>query len=123
MTINIELKPDEELALFERARLSGRDPALYVRMLIQDDIQSFLRSSGQDEAAAEGAAALDALIDHQFVADCEGGNRREGHPDDRGGATEALEDPRISRPGDHRRAGGPLLNGPLFFRFQRAHQI
>ena len=28
-------------------------------------------SSGRDDAAAEEAAALDALIDHEFVAECE----------------------------------------------------
>jgi hypothetical protein len=71
MTINIELKPDEERALFERARLSGRDPAQYVQKLIRDDIHSPSRSTGRDEAAAKEAAALDALIDHEFVADCE----------------------------------------------------
>ena len=71
MTINIELKPDEEQALCERARLSGRDPAQYVQKLIRDDIQSRPRPSGPDEIPAEEAAALDALIDHEFVADCE----------------------------------------------------
>jgi hypothetical protein len=71
MTINIELKPDEERALLDRARLSGRDPAQYVQKLIRDDIQAILRSSGRDEASAEGAAALDPLIDHEFVAECE----------------------------------------------------
>jgi hypothetical protein len=60
MTINIELKPDEERALTQRARLSGRDVVQYVQKLIRDDIHSLPRSSGQDEAAAEEAAALDA---------------------------------------------------------------
>jgi hypothetical protein len=71
MTINIELQPDEERALCERARLSGRDPAQYVQKLIRDDIQSPPRSSGRDETSADEAAALDALIDHEFVAYCE----------------------------------------------------
>jgi hypothetical protein len=71
MTLNIELKPDEERALLERARLSGRDPAQYVQKLIRDDLQSSPRSSGRDEASPEEAAALEALIDHEFVADCE----------------------------------------------------
>jgi hypothetical protein len=71
MTINIELKPDEERALLERARLSGRDPTQYVQKLIRDDIQAPARPSGRDEASAEGAPALDALIDHEFVAECE----------------------------------------------------
>lgn len=46
MTINIELKPDEERALLERARLSGRDPAQYVQKLIRDDIQATPRPVG-----------------------------------------------------------------------------
>ncbi len=71
MTLNIELKPDEERALLERARLSGRDPAQYVQELIRDDIQSLPRSSSRDDAAAKEAADLDALIDHEFVAECE----------------------------------------------------
>jgi hypothetical protein len=71
MTLNIDLKPDEERALLERARMSGRDPVQYVQELIRDDIRSLPRPSGRDEAAAKEAAALDALIDHEFVAECE----------------------------------------------------
>jgi hypothetical protein len=71
MTINIELKPDEERALLERARLSGHDPAQYVRKLIRDDIQAIPRPIGRDVVSAEGASALDALTDHEFVAECE----------------------------------------------------
>ena len=71
MTINIELKPDEERALIERARLSGQDPTQHVQKLIRDDIQAMPRLSGRDVASAEGAAALDALTDHEFVAECE----------------------------------------------------
>jgi len=71
MTINIELEPDEERALLERARLSGRDPAQYVQKLIRDDIQAIPRPLGRDGVSAEGAAAIDALTDHEFVAECE----------------------------------------------------
>jgi hypothetical protein len=71
MTLKIELKPDEERALLERAQLSGRDPAQYVQKLIRDDIQAIPRLNNQDEASDEGAGALDALIDHEFVAECE----------------------------------------------------
>jgi hypothetical protein len=73
MTLNIELMPDEERALLERARLSGRDPVQYVQKLIRDDIQALPRSSEPHEASAREAdsAALDALIDHEFVAECE----------------------------------------------------
>jgi hypothetical protein len=72
MTINIELKPEEERALIERARLNGRDAVQYVQKLIRDDIQGFSRSSAQDEALAGSVTApLDLLIDHEFVAECE----------------------------------------------------
>jgi hypothetical protein len=71
MTINIELEPDEERALLERARLSGRDPAQYVQKLIRDDIQAIPRLLGRDGVSAEGAAAIDAFTDHEFVAECE----------------------------------------------------
>jgi hypothetical protein len=72
MNINIELKPDEEHALLERARLSGRDPVQYVQKLIRDDIQALARSSAQDEVSAMVVTApLDLLIDHEFVAECE----------------------------------------------------
>jgi hypothetical protein len=71
MTLHIELKPDEENALLERARLSGWDPVQYVQKLIRDDIQAIPRSSDRHEASAEWAVALDALIDHEFVAECE----------------------------------------------------
>jgi hypothetical protein len=71
MTIDIELKPDEERALLERARWSGRDPAQHVRQLIRDDIQAISRSIRRDEASPEEATTLDTLIDHEFVADCE----------------------------------------------------
>ena len=64
MTINIELKPDEERALLERARLSGRDPGQYVQNLIRDHIQASPHGSAPD-------AILDDLIDHEFLAYCE----------------------------------------------------
>ncbi len=64
MTINIELKPDEERALLERARLSGRDAGQYVQKLIRDHIQVPPHGSA-------GNAILDDLIDHEFVAYCE----------------------------------------------------
>ena len=64
MTINVELKPDEERALIERARLSGRDPGQYVQKLIRDHIQASPHGSTPD-------AVLDDLIDHEFLAYCE----------------------------------------------------
>jgi hypothetical protein len=71
MTIHIELNPEEERALLERARLSGRDPVQYVQKLVRDHIQASPEVSARDEDSVEGTATLDDLIDHEFVADCE----------------------------------------------------
>jgi hypothetical protein len=40
MTINIELKPDEERALRERARTSGREISEYVHQVLTEHIRS-----------------------------------------------------------------------------------
>jgi hypothetical protein len=40
MTINIELKPDEERELRERARTSGRDISEYVQQVLTEHIRS-----------------------------------------------------------------------------------
>jgi hypothetical protein len=69
MTIHIELKPEEELALHERARLSGRDPVQYVQKLIRGHIQASPAVNTRVEDSAEATATLDDLIDHEFVAD------------------------------------------------------
>jgi hypothetical protein len=61
MTIHIELTPDEERALLEQARLSGRDPAQYVRDIVR----------GHVSRAQASATALDSLLDHDFLAYCE----------------------------------------------------
>ena len=71
MTINIELRPDEEKALLERARLSGRDPVQYVQNLIRDHIQAPPHEGTGDVASVKRATTLDDLIDHEFVAYCE----------------------------------------------------
>jgi hypothetical protein len=71
MTINIELGPDEEKVLLERARLSGRDPAQYVQKLIRDHIQAPPHEGAGHVVSAKRATTLDDLIDHEFVADCE----------------------------------------------------
>src|SRR5262245_1794947 len=68
MTIHIELKPEEEQVLLERARLSGRDPAQYVQELVRDHIQAAPRGAGSDGGHVKG---IDDLIDHEFVAYCE----------------------------------------------------
>jgi hypothetical protein len=40
MTIHIELKPAQDQAFLERARLSGRDPARYAQQIIRDHLAS-----------------------------------------------------------------------------------
>ena len=60
MTVQIELTPDEERLLWERARLTGPDPVQYARRIIQERI-----------APTNGSEAIvDDLIDHEFVAHC-----------------------------------------------------
>lgn len=71
MTINIELGPEEERALLERARMSGRDLAGYVRRILQEHIRPPGQGSGQDEAADEVTPTLEDLIDYEAIASCE----------------------------------------------------
>lgn len=59
MVIHIELRPEEEKALLERARLAGRDPSQYVRELIRDSIPGV--AAGDD---------FDELVDQEFVEYC-----------------------------------------------------
>ena len=67
MTINIELGPDDERALSQRHRGSGRDLTEYVHQILQEHI----RTPSQDERAAEIPPTLDDLIDHDAIAYCE----------------------------------------------------
>jgi hypothetical protein len=62
-TIRIELKPDEERALRERARLAGRDPVQYAHEVLRDHI-------GQVENARRTLPTLEDLMDHEFIAYC-----------------------------------------------------
>ncbi|MGE5759653.1 MAG: hypothetical protein ACM37V_04760 [Gemmatimonadota bacterium] len=66
MAINIELRPDEERALSERARGSGCDVTEYVHQVLQDHICA----TGQDERAAETLPIPDDLIDYEAIASC-----------------------------------------------------
>ncbi|WP_165066046.1 hypothetical protein [Paludisphaera rhizosphaerae] len=59
MTITIELPPDEEEALLEKARMSGRDLASYIQGIIQDHIQH-----------GQVGAWPDDLIDREAIAYC-----------------------------------------------------
>jgi hypothetical protein len=57
MTIHIELKPDEERALIERARQSGHELSDYIHQVIQAHILS-------------PASAIEDLLDHEAVEAC-----------------------------------------------------
>jgi hypothetical protein len=70
MTINIELTPDEERALLERARLSGREPAQYAQQIIRNHISTSSEGTIQEGASAAKPTPED-FIDHEFVAYCE----------------------------------------------------
>jgi len=71
MTINIELKPDEELALCERARLSGRDLASYVHEVLQEHIRASASVYPQSEPRNGAALRVEDLIDYEAVISCE----------------------------------------------------
>ena len=71
MTINIELRPEEELALLERARISGRDLASYVHQILHEHLHTTERERGQDEAADEVSFTVEDLIDNEVIASCE----------------------------------------------------
>ena len=71
MTIHIELGPDEERVLVDRARLSGRDLTGYVRQVLQEHIRIRERSTGRDRAVNGPAPALEDLIDDEAIASCE----------------------------------------------------
>jgi hypothetical protein len=69
MTIHIELQPEEERALLERARLSGRDLMQYAQQVIRDHISRALLGTLSEEAR-DAKPTLDDLIDDEFVAAC-----------------------------------------------------
>jgi hypothetical protein len=71
MTINIELKPDEERALLERARVSGRDLAGYVHQILEQHLRAPEPESGSEEPANGANLTLEDLIDWEAIASCE----------------------------------------------------
>jgi hypothetical protein len=71
MTIEIELRPDEERALLERARMSGRDLAGYVRQLLESHLRTLEAGGRRDETPGGAAPGLEELIDYEAIASCE----------------------------------------------------
>jgi hypothetical protein len=66
MNIHIELGPDEERALAERARGSGRDLTEYVHQILQEHI----RATTADERGTATPPPPDDLIDYEAIASC-----------------------------------------------------
>jgi predicted metallo-beta-lactamase superfamily hydrolase len=84
MTISIELRPDEERVLRERARQSGRDVSEYVHLVLKEHIEGSktfaeiltpVWEAFRESGMTEGQAA-------EFLEDAlEAARReREGHP-------------------------------------------
>ena len=71
MSINIELRPEEERALLERVRLSGRDLAGYIHQVLQRHLRTPEPDIGQDEAVNGATPTLEELIDYEAIASCE----------------------------------------------------
>jgi hypothetical protein len=69
MTIHIELKPEEERVLIERARLSGRDPVQYAQQIIRDHIVSPCLETAPEEATPS-KPTIEDFNDHEFVEYC-----------------------------------------------------
>ena len=70
MIINIELRPEEELALLERARTSGRDLAGYVHQILHEHIHTPDPDIGRNEVDDEASFTVEDLIDHEAIASC-----------------------------------------------------
>jgi hypothetical protein len=68
MTITIELQPEEERALLERARMSGNDLAGYIHQLLQGHLRT-PKPEG-DELEPGNGATSDDLIDWEAIASC-----------------------------------------------------
>jgi hypothetical protein len=71
MTIHIELAPEEERALLEKARVSGRDPAAYIRQILRDHLRLSREPTGRDRPTGGAVLALEDLIDDEAIASCE----------------------------------------------------
>jgi hypothetical protein len=70
MTINIDLGPDEERALLDRARLSGSDLAGYIQTLLKRHLEGADRDHGQRAAAEGPTLTFQDLVDSEAIASC-----------------------------------------------------
>ena len=91
MTITIELRPEEERVLRERARRDGRDLTGYVRQVLEEHIQAVERGPIRKDGADTSGVAWEDLVDRilaridrlpdamksSMLQDLEGGRRLE----------------------------------------------
>jgi hypothetical protein len=70
MTINIELQPDEERALLERARMTGNDLAGYIHQLLQGHLRSPEPEGDELEPGDRPTSTSDDLIDWEAIESC-----------------------------------------------------
>lgn len=68
MTINIELQPDEERDLLERARASGSDLAGYIHQILQGHLRKV--KGDQAQRINGGMPTLKELIDEEAIERC-----------------------------------------------------
>jgi hypothetical protein len=70
MTINIELRPEEEPALRGRAEVSGPDLSGYVRQVLQEHLRTRVADRLQGDVPDGSPPTLDDLIDREAIASC-----------------------------------------------------
>jgi hypothetical protein len=68
MTIKIELRPEEEQALFERARLSGRDLPGHVQQVLLRHLRIPELGSGKEAAGNVAKPTFEDLIDYEAIS-------------------------------------------------------
>jgi hypothetical protein len=71
MTINIDLRPEDEQALLERARVSGRDLAGYVHQVLEQHLRTAEPERREEELADGANLTLEDLIDWEAIVSCE----------------------------------------------------
>jgi hypothetical protein len=69
-TIHIELRPDEEQAFIERARVSGHELADYIHQVLEEHLRVSGKPTCRDRTAAGATLILEDLIDDEAIASC-----------------------------------------------------
>jgi hypothetical protein len=70
MTIHIELQPEEEQALLERARMSGNDLAGYIHQILQGHLRTSKPEGDELEPGNGPTSTSDDLIDWEAIESC-----------------------------------------------------